>query len=148
MFKRQDLVACVGVIGIALGAAAGGSQYGCAALSNTCSAALPHITAASALLADAQEALRSAEAVISTMPPSVRTAAHDALVAARAGLRAAADSVYAASTACTTPDIPKIFAAFVHAWQSIRNFIEAFSGVDVATAGDPLVYSLAKGQRR
>jgi hypothetical protein len=102
---------------------------GCSWLDSACTQTLPARTSATILVDDAQTALSEASTVIARVANSeVRAKALQALAVAQAALRAAQASLGAVDAACSTPDIPKIFAEFAAAWKALAPFLALLGG--------------------
>ena len=120
---------------------AGACVAGCSTLSNACTQALPVLSQGQSWIDDAQLSITQAEAEIQSQPEDKRGEATALLDKARAALRAASAQLAAASTSCSKPEFPVVFAAFVEAWKELRTFLMLFGGAEGEPAvGDPVVY--------
>lgn len=114
----------------------------CSAFNSACADAMPVLNNGQALLSDAQLALAEAETAIQQLPEQERSKAQGYIDAARAGLRASASGLAAASTACSQPTVTEVFDEFIQVWASIRGFLSIFGGAGAASVRDPIVYGM------
>jgi len=102
---------------------------------------------ANVLVDDAELSLSQAETVIAKISnQEVRDRAVIALGAARAALRAAVEALKGVNTACESPDMPTIFAAFREAWSALAPFLSLLGGPSAGQAVQaPLVVQMGTG---
>jgi acyl-CoA reductase-like NAD-dependent aldehyde dehydrogenase len=111
---------------------------GCSAFRGACADAVPTLSQGQSLVADAALALQDAEDAVQTLPPADRAKALDAIAKARTSLRAAAATLAAASTACSSPSLGEVFAAFAEAWTYVRPFVALLGGTGAASVREPI----------
>lgn len=119
---------------------------GCSWLDSACTRTMPSRQVATTLVDDAQTSLAEAGTVIARIADSeLRAKALHALAVAQASLRAAQASLRAVDSACSTPDIPTIFAEFAAAWKALAPFLALLGGPSAgASVQTPAVVGMCR----